>query len=279
MTTVVPRESPPHAEPQARFRDLVAAEWIKMWSLRSTIWALVIGALFITGVNVNAAYEDYRHWQGWDAEQRAAFFPGTAMEDAFTDAASLALMLAAATLGAIAVIGEYGTGMIRTTFAAVPARRSVMAAKMVVTTTVTTVFAGIVAVVSFGVTQAILSGRHVGLSIGHPGVPRALVSSVLLASVCALVGLAFGAVIRHSASTLVTTFAVLLLLPMAVGDDHHWTATVNHTLPWSAWHRLIRVDGPPVDYPWTITGAWTVYALWSLVAVILTVTTVHHRDQ
>lgn len=43
------------AESRARFRDLVAAEWIKLWSLRSTYWVLGLGALVVIGINVNSA--------------------------------------------------------------------------------------------------------------------------------------------------------------------------------------------------------------------------------
>lgn len=43
------------------------------------------------------------------------------------------------------IIGEYGTGTIRPTLAAAPARRSVMAAKVAVTTAVTTGFGTFVA--------------------------------------------------------------------------------------------------------------------------------------
>jgi hypothetical protein len=36
----------PVADSGDRFRDLLAAEWIKLWSLRSTRWVLGVGVLF-----------------------------------------------------------------------------------------------------------------------------------------------------------------------------------------------------------------------------------------
>ncbi|MEU9608677.1 hypothetical protein [Streptomyces sp. NPDC048057] len=59
-------------------------------------------------------------------------------------------------VGALAIVDEYATGTVLTTFAAVPSRRSVMVAKAVVVAVVTTVFGALAAGLSFAVTQAIL---------------------------------------------------------------------------------------------------------------------------
>ncbi|MCP3817903.1 ABC transporter permease [Streptomyces sp. A3M-1-3] len=276
MTTL----AQPVAEPRARLRDLLAAEWIKLWSLRSTPWSFVISALAVIAFNAGAAYDHYRYWPQFGAVHQAEFIRnGLALWDAFTGNAGMVLMLCAGAIGALTVVSEYSTGMIRTTFAAVPARRSVMAAKVVVVTAVTTVFGAVVAAVSFGLTQAILSGRDAGLSISHPGALRLVVASALLAPLSALVGMAVGAVIRHSATTMVAHVVILLLLPMAFSDDRHWSAVIAHTLPYQAWTRLTQFGDHQAAYPWTITGAWIVYAVWALAAAVLAVTSVHRRDQ
>jgi hypothetical protein len=274
--TVRPAET---AEPRARFTDLVAAEWIKLWSLRSTPWAFVASTLAIIGFNVFTAYNDYRNWPGWDARQKAEFMPDWAMLDAFTDAAVLCLMLTASAIGALTVVGEYSTGLIRTTFTAVPARRSVMAAKVLVVTVVTTALGLVAATGSFWSTQAILAGRDTGLSLGDTGVVPALLASALAAPVAALVGMAIGATVRASAATLGISFALLLLVPMGVSDDHYSSAVIDHLLPYSAWARLIQIVEQPVDFPWSETGAWAVYAGWYVVAVLITVFAVQRRDQ
>ncbi|MFF8641572.1 ABC transporter permease [Streptomyces sp. NPDC015345] len=266
-------------EPRARFVDLVAAEWIKLWSLRSTLWSFLGGTLAIIGFNVFTAYNDYSNWPGWSAQQKAEFMPNWAMLDAFTDAAVLCLMLTASAMGALTVVGEYSTGLIRTTFTAVPARRSVMAAKVIVVTLVTTGLGLVAAGGSFWLTQAILSGRDTGLSIGDAGVVPALLASALIAPVAALVGMAIGALVRASAATMGVSFAVLLLVPMAVSDDHHGTAVVDHLLPYSAWARLAQVVEKPVHFPWSEGGAWAVYAAWGLVSAVITVVAVERRDQ
>lgn len=280
MNTVTSTTAPAPGAVRARFLDLLAAEWMKLRSLRSTPWAFGIGALVVIAINVNAAVADYDNYPNYPEGIKEVFLPIWAMRDAFTLGAGMVLMLAAGSIGALAVVGEYGTGQIRTTFAAVPARRSVLVAKMAVMTAIMTVYGAFVAGASFGVTQAILSGRGVGLPLDHPGALRATAASALLAPVCALIGLGLGALIRHTATTIVTITGVLLLLPALITDRHWWSATLLHALPQGAWIRLIEVGDWPVQppYPSTITGAWIVYAAWPLAAAALATVVVHRRD-
>ena len=126
-----------------------------------------IGALAVIAFNVGTAYDTYRYWPAAGRGGSGADFvrDGIPLPEAFTANAAMVMMLVpVGAIGALAVIGEYSSGMIRTTFAAVPDRRSVMAAKAVVVTAVTTVFGAVVAVASFGLTQAILR-PDAGMSI------------------------------------------------------------------------------------------------------------------
>ncbi|MFI1097882.1 ABC transporter permease [Streptomyces sp. NPDC020917] len=274
-----PGERAPAAE-QARFRDLVAAEWIKLWSLRSTAWVLALSGLAVIATNLNAANADSHNWPGYNADIRAHFVPVWALRDAFTNVSATILILACAGLGGIAIAGEYSTGLIRTTFTAVPARRSVVAAKVAVLTPVFTLFGTAVAFASFFGSQAILSRRHIGVAFGDPATVRVVAASALLAPVAALAGFGIGAVVRHSAATMVVSVLVLLLLHTLFSEKHRWTADIEHALPFPAWDRLTSVDGwhPPGLYGATLAGSWTVLALWPLVAVVTAVLVVGRRD-
>lgn len=285
-TTTTTRTAPATAtvtEPAARFRDLLAAEWLKLWSLRSTVWAYVLGTFVVVGFNVGATYDRYRYWSAHNAADRAAFVSdGIAHQYAYTTNAGTIMMLAAGAIGAVAITGEYGTGLIRTTFAAVPARRSVMAAKAGVLTLVMTGYGALVAALSFWLSQAILARRDAGVSITDPGSVRVVVASALLAPVCGLVGMAIGALLRHGGATIVTVVVVVLVLPLVFADDRHWAAVVDHALASSAWMRLVDVRYDPgmgVPFPWTVGGAWTVYALWALGAAAVAVFAAPRRDQ
>lgn len=280
MTAVTTATAGTAAESRARFRDLLAAEWLKFWSLRSTPWSFVVGALVILGLDAGAAYEHYHYWHMNRMTPARFIAGGLPLLDAFTTNAAIAMMVVAGAIGTLAITGEFGTGLIRTTFTAVPARRSVMAAKVSVIAGVTAAFGAVVAACSFGLTQAILSGRQAGISIGHPGALRVVLASALLAPVAALAGAAVGAVVRHSAAAVAATIVILQVLPLLVHDSSHLPAVIAHALPFQAWNRLVAIPFNPVSgaYPWTITGAWTVFAVWALAAAVVAVAAAGWRD-
>ncbi|MFF3132817.1 ABC transporter permease [Streptomyces mirabilis] len=281
MTTLSLTPTPAH--PAARFTDLLAAEWIKLRSLRSTYWALGAGALAVIGFNANAARVHAHDYPRYNPHMRSIAWE-LALRDAFTDGSALILVLAAASIGAITVVGEYSTGLIRTTLAAVPDRRALMAAKVVMVTAVMTLYGAFVASASFASTQAILTTRDAAVSITHVGALRVVVASALLAPVCALAGMALGALIRHSASTMVAVTAVLLLVPSFITDRYRWTAAVRHAMPVNAWTRLtdIAYGHDPFTrlprYGATVTGSWVVLGAWALVSAVIVVVAVDRRD-
>ncbi|EST39352.1 hypothetical protein N566_02445 [Streptomycetaceae bacterium MP113-05] len=267
-------------EPRPRLRDLVAAEWIKLRSLRSAWVAQGVTAVAVIALNTGTAYDTYHYWTDRDAAERAQFIrDGLPLSEAFTVNAAMVMALALTALGALVIVSEYGSGTMRTTLAAVPARRSVAAAKAVVVTAVATAFGAFVAGASFALTQEILNRREVGVSIGDPGALRVVLASALLAPVCALAGLALGAVIRQTAATMIAAVLVVLVLPLVFTDGRHWSAIAGHAMPFQAWIRLTAFGHTPTAFPWTIGGAWTVYATWTLGAVVLAAAGVHRRDQ
>ncbi|MER6788997.1 ABC transporter permease [Streptomyces sp. NPDC000658] len=260
------------AAAQARFRDLLASEWIKTRSLRSTPWTIALTALFVVGSAAVATLADHAAGSG-----PADFRPF----DAYPAAGYWTLMLVAASMGALTVVSEYSSGLIRTTTVAVPARGPVVLAKAAVTAALWSSVGTAVSVGSFLVSQAVLDGRGAGVPITHPGVFRALAASALLAPVCALVGLGLGVVLRHAAATMVTGVFVLLMLPTMFSERDRWSADVRHALVSAAWSRLVQPWDPDpgsLGYTPTVPGSWTVYALWPLVTLAVAVLVVRRRD-
>jgi ABC-2 type transport system permease protein len=272
---------PPSArpEPAARFRDLIWAEWIKMRSLRSTPWTFVLAAAVVIGSAVTAAHADYANFPHYSISNQRD--PGFSLADAFPLIGYLTLMLIAASTGAISIVSEYSSGLIRTTTVAVPARGAVLLAKAVVVAAVWTVVGAVISTASFTIAEAILHGRHAGVSITHPGAFAALAGATLLAPVCALTGLGLGTLIRHSATAMIGGVVLLLLLPSFFTTRHPWSADVNHAMVLAAFQRLTETYGPPSDtgtlYA-TFTGSWVVYAAWPLVAMVLAVLVIRRRD-
>ncbi|MGA5066711.1 ABC transporter permease [Streptomyces exfoliatus] len=288
--TAVPGEAPARlpARLPVRFRHLLAAEWIKLWSLRSASWVLGVGALTVIGINVNSAASNADRLahqaqppeppMGGADRPEFLFDP---LHTAFVDPAWQLFMIIAAAVGAIVVFGEYTSGLIRTTFAAVPDRRAVIAAKVTVVSAVMLALGTLVSGTSFGVTQMLLR-EHGGLSLGDPGALRAVVAGALLAPLCALVGMAVGAAVRHAAGSVVTVVGLLLLLPaLFQGDRYRWVKEIGNAMPLSAWQRLVTNPERAHDlgrYPLTVTEAWIVYGAWTAAAVAVAVLVVRRRD-
>lgn len=264
-------------EPRARFADLLAAEWLRFWSVRTTPWLLAVFAVAVVGTNYNGALIEVDNWHGAAPDEFVVF---RAVRTAFDAVASLLVLLIAGAVGAVAVAGEYASGLARTTFAAVPARRAVVAARAVVVAAVMTGYGLLLTAVSFAATQEVLAGSGIDASLTEPGVVRALAASVLLPPVCALTGMAVGALVRATAGAVVTTVLILVMVPMVFDDGSAWRRAVDQTQVVSAWDRLVMV-GPAPGSGWStmsVAGAWTVYAVWAAAAVLIAVVAVDHRD-
>ncbi|MBD0695995.1 ABC transporter permease subunit [Streptomyces sp. CBMA123] len=262
-----------------RFGDLLAAEWLKFWSLRSIPWVLGLGALVVIAANLKSAQYLHDHYLPGDGDP--VVMKQVALNASFDTASADILMLLGGGLGAIVITGEYATGLIRTTLAAVPDRRAVLLAKAGVLTAVLLGFGAVSVGVSFALTQAMLADRGIGQSIGDPTALRYVAAAALFAPVCGLVGLCLGTLLRHSAGAVVGTVVVLFFLPSFVTERYRWSADLLHALPFPAWQRLARTTLAgmrPTDYPATVAGSWVTYAVWALASVVLATVVIQRRD-
>lgn len=271
--------APVRTQPRARFRDLIAAEWIKIRSQRSTFWILTVTALVVVAAAVNAARSDSSNFPAYSPSVQRIH--GFSLSDAFPAVGYLILLVVAAGTGALAIVGEYSNGLIRITTIAVPARGPVVLAKAVVVAALWTAAGAVISTASFVISQAILSGRQAGDSITSPGALPALLAATLLGPVCAVTGLGLGVLIRHSVATIVSLVIILALLPQLFPARQATLAVINHLMVLSAWQRLTWAYGPPAAigsrYA-TAAGSWAVYAAWPALALALALIMVQRRD-
>ncbi|MER5636279.1 ABC transporter permease [Kitasatospora sp. NPDC002227] len=259
-----------------RFHHLLAAEWTKFWSLRSIRWVLGVSVLAMLAVNLRSAQYVYAGYRPGDT-----FHPQNAFDTAFTLVGADLLLLVTASVGAMVSVSEYATGLLRTTFVAVPHRRAVLTAKAAVVTGVMTGYGLLISGLSFWLTQALLAGRHIGLSVTAPGAVRFIAATALFAPVCALVGLCLGVLLRHGAATVVAGVLVLFMLPSLCTDTHAWTAAVKHAMPFNAWRFLTQIDVTnqlPSPHPASILLSWAAYLGWALAATVTAVVVADRRD-
>ncbi|GAA1995332.1 ABC transporter permease [Catenulispora subtropica] len=278
------------AEPRPRFRDLCRMEWIKVASLRSTWFVLLAAAVATVFINLNGVHSDLQYID------RDLAHPTQVMPDghvwhfyydplrrSLSRIAVQLMMLGGAAIGALTMFGEFSTGQIRTTFAAVPKRGGVVAAKVTVLCAITTVLALAVALVSFLGGQAMLASRHVGTSIGDHDAQIAIAAYTLVVPVCALVGMLFGALIRNATASIVAVVAFLFLLPAFFGGDkYRWVVEVGHLFPGNAEDTLTFWARDPYQtmgkWPASHTHAWLVYAGWAVISIATALVLVKKRD-
>jgi ABC-2 type transport system permease protein len=124
MTAIETRAAAPAAPPLAvRAGNVLTSEWIKLRSIRSTYLIMLI--VVTTALGLSGLIADMK------AIAVSGRPPGDPMLPTFMGMPYAAL--AAGLLGVLAFGSEHGTGLVRTTFAAVPRRRAVLAAKVTIT--------------------------------------------------------------------------------------------------------------------------------------------------
>jgi len=249
-----------------RARDLLASEWTKFRSVRSTYWSLLVAVVTPVAVSAVVAFAF-----------TSARNQGPPPDPLLPEVISLEYaVIAVSVMGVLAFSAEYSTGLIRVTFSAAPRRRAVLAAKAVVLAVVTLAAGELVAFVSFWLVQAILAGHGQGVSLGYPGVAGAVLSAGLLLCVCALLGLALGAIVRHTAGGIAATVAVILVPGILALLPAPWNGRLGRfTLLDAA--RQVSALHPAADL---LSPGWSLLVLlaWPAVALAVAAVLITRRD-
>ncbi len=247
-----------------RLDRVVRAEWTKLWSVRSTLWTLLVLIVVTVGF---AALATWGTMQGVKAGGENAPPP--------FDSTSLTLagltfgQLAAAVLGAMVISSEYTTGGIRTTLTAVPGRLRLLLAKAIVFVTVIFVVGLITCFASFFVGQSFLLPDY-QVSLGDPGVTRAVVGGALYLAGSGMFGFAVGALVRQTAGAITAAVALLLVLPpLTFLLPGSWGDTVSEHFTSNAGQQITSATQAGTDP--TVLGPWEGYGWFTLEWVVLLV--------
>ena len=176
------------------FQRSLRAEWTKLRTVRSTWTNVAIAAGSSIALSVLLAFATMSTWDSMDAEARAAFDP--------TSAGLAGVLVSALVMGSIAIrsiAGEYQSGMIRPTFAAVSSRRRVLAAKATVIAALACPVSFVANLTSYLAAQRVFASKGLGSSLGDPGVIGAIFGATAVVTLVALIALGLGAAIRHAA--------------------------------------------------------------------------------
>jgi ABC-2 type transport system permease protein len=243
--------------------DVVHAEWTKLWSVRSTYWALLATVAAIVSLGAVFAATGPAPPADPPAWGLSGFFQA---------------QLGAAALGALAMTSEYATGSIRATLAATPQRFTVLGAKTIVVAATTAVIGIAAALLAFLVATRVFAGRGISVALTDPGAVRAVVGAGLYLAVLAVLALALGAVIRNSVGTIAAVVTLMLVLPGIAGVlPAAWQDGVVGYLPAEAGQAIIghtRFAPPGADLlaPWTGFAVLCGYAVVALAAAAIVLT-------
>ena len=251
---------------------VVLSEWTKQRTLRSTVYALLAAVAFLIGFSVLVPEVVVHHWPPRDRADQIGFDPvGVSL------VGSHLAQLAIGVLGVLIMTGEYATGMIRATLAAVPRRLPVLWAKALVFGATTFVLSLIACLAAFFIGQAILSSKSIDIAFGQPHVARAVIGQALYLTGVGLLGLGLGALLRNTAGAISTLFGLLFVVPVVVFFlPSSWRDAVEKYLPGNAGNVITSLRVEPHNLgPWT---GLAVFFLYAAVALALAGVALLRRD-
>ncbi|MFC4222526.1 ABC transporter permease subunit [Lysinibacter cavernae] len=250
------------------FGGTMKSEWIKISSLRSTWWSLGTIVVVALGLSVLMAFTmtigsigDVPPELGTALAVQVATFPLTLTS------------LVAAVLGVLMISGEYSTGMIRSTFTAVPKRTPAFIAKGAILFVILLVIGWVTTFGGFLFTAGIRDSVGIGASIGDEGVLVALLSGGLVLALVGLMAYGIGAIVRSAAGGIAISVAILMILPILVSilSQFGWAEGLADYLPANAGQVLYSMPanefmgtGNAMEY-WQ---ALLVLLAWVAVAII-----------
>ncbi len=256
--------TPPRLSAATTINRHLKGEWTKLRTLPSTwrtaVFAAAIALAFTCLVDLSQASLTAQQRQNFDATS-ASMFGG---------------IIAATLLGALAVrsvTAEYSTGMIRSTFSAMPARKLVVAAKAVTVAAFVLPLALLVDIAGFEIGQRIFAAKHLQVALSHPGVPQAIVFGAVAASLVAIIGVGLGGLIRHTAGA-TTTLTLIIVGGVTLGQL--LPAGLRQYLPGTAFQAAITVHRSSGLL--TPSAAIAVLGAYAAIALLAALIRVAHHD-
>ncbi len=239
--------------PPAGARATLHAEWTKLRTVPGPGWLALAVIAATVALSAAAAATARCPAAGCAADPAKISLTGIVLSQAVV-----------AVLAVLVVSGEYGTGMIRVTLAAMPRRGTVLAAKAAVVTGVV-LAAGVLAVLG-----SVLAGWLIlPLSLAGGPVLRAAAGSVLYLALIGVLSLGTATAVRDPAAAIGVVLGLLYLFPIATAavSDPHWHRLLEQVAPMSAGLAIQATTGLrslPIG-PWAGLG---VLAAWAFAALL-----------
>ncbi|WP_431916048.1 ABC transporter permease [Nonomuraea jabiensis] len=246
-------------------RREVRAEWTKLRTVAGPGWLLAGAVVLTVALSALAAAVVPCAAAGCGQDPARISLVGVQLGQAMV-----------ALLAVVAVCGEYSTGMIRTSLAAMPRRATALAAKAVVVGGLT-LGAGTLAVLgSVLAGRLLLPGSGFTAAHGYPPLSladgptlRAAVGSVLYLVLIALLSLGLATAVRDSAAAAGVVLGLLYVFPVVIlmvsdSEVRRFLWTLSPTNAGLAVQTTVDLASLPVG-PWAGLG---VLATWSAASLV-----------
>jgi ABC-2 type transport system permease protein len=257
------------------FGHLLLTEWIKIRSVRSTVWTLILLFVLTVGFTALLSLAISASWGQARPATHAAVIAdpvgtilGTGLEFG---------QLAVCVLGVLVISSEYAAGTIRVSLLAVPRRWPMLAAKALVFAVIVFVVGEVAAFGSFFAGSAILHA-HAPVSITDPGVARAIVGAGLYLTVLGWFAMAIGALLRHTAGAITAVIGVVFVLPIiAAFLPASWGQHIHDYLPSVSGSMIAQAHqgANQVLSPWQGFG---VFCIWTALLLAVAFALLQRRD-
>jgi ABC-2 type transport system permease protein len=255
--------------------NVIRSEWIKLRSLRSTWYSLLASVVIIVGLGtLFSALRAHRFNQEIGPNGRVFGFDPTLVSLRGVFLAQLAIGV----LGVLVITGEYSTGMIRSSVAAVPRREPVLVAKALVFAITALVISEVSAFAAFLLGQQALASTHLQASLSTPHAIRAIIGAGLYLTVIGLLAVGLGFLIRSTAGAIASLFGIVLVLPLLSNAlPTPYSTDVAKYLPLNAGTQIMSTTNPDP----TMLGPWAglgITALYALIALLAGAVVLYRRD-
>ena len=245
------------------FGGTLRSEWLKLRSIRSTWWSYAV--LFLITIGLGAQMSSALNFNGLDVTPSSEAIQAMGVYSIIVSLDFSALVVSV--LGVLLIAGEYGNGMIRSTFIAVPKRVSALFAKAVVFAVVTFVVSAVAVAAVVPVSVGLLSANGYELNLGDPDYWLALLGGVTYLVLVGLIAFAIGAILRNTAGGIAVALGLVFVAPLVWGvisdmSQQMWMQNLSALLPSMAGSALFTHPGyqafasPGVLLP-TPEGMWT----------------------
>lgn len=263
------------------FGGILRSEWIKLRTVRSTVWcyAIILVLSILFGVLLANTFDSGGGALPAEAQQGLALRVAT-LSIGFSQ-------LVASVLGVLVISGEYGTGMIRSTFTAVPKRVPAVLGKAIVFGIVTFVVGLVSIVLTAAITAPMLPAAGITPDFGDSQYLLGLGGGALSLMLIGLMSFAFGAIIRNSAGAIATSLGLLLVVPTVLQifaslTKSTWAANLATFLPGTASQALYSygAEGSVTDGAVSLSSleGGLVVTAWVLVLMVVASVLVKRRD-